>query len=110
MTLIEFCSFFIRHRAAIGISKRKVEANTFKRLKQGSLISPNGCFLSATGLVLVLLLLLGFISLLVLLARLVCLLTLVALLVGAAVEEIHFRKSLIYFHKDACQLLMVDVI
>jgi hypothetical protein len=87
-----------------------VEANTFKRLKQGSLISPNGCFLSATGLVLVLLLLLGFISLLVLLARLVCLLTRVALLVGAAVEEIHFRKSLIDFHKDACQLLMVDVI
>ncbi len=40
----------------------------------------------------------------------VSLLAWVALLVGAAVEKIHFRESLIDFHKDACQLLVVHVV
>ena len=34
----------------------------------------------------------------------------IALLVGAAVEEIHLRESLVDFHEDACQLLVVHIV
>ncbi len=32
------------------------------------------------------------------------------MLVGAAVEEVHLRESLVDFHEDACQLLVVYVV